>query len=160
MKGLECSQDFPYYNSFGAICCYGNQFSSDLAKSLKQSFPHPRDANPKWRSSGILKAFSGIWGHFPECRIFHHMGTKFLIRQTSILPNTVPFSTIPNAWLRALLQLHAQYFLAFNWLHAVRAKDLYNRMNFCIHTTFFCKGIHLVLYHRQVLGLVPFYPLK
>ena len=29
MKELEWSQDFPHYNSMGAICCHGNQ-SSDL----------------------------------------------------------------------------------------------------------------------------------
>ena len=29
MKELEWSQDFPYYNPMGAICCHGNQ-SSDL----------------------------------------------------------------------------------------------------------------------------------
>ena len=40
MKELEWSQDFPYYNPMGAICCHGNQ-SSDL---ILQSIPHPNDA--------------------------------------------------------------------------------------------------------------------
>ena len=44
LKGLECSQDFPHYNPMGAICCHGNQFSSNLAQSLMQPFPHPNDA--------------------------------------------------------------------------------------------------------------------
>ena len=30
MEELECSQEFPYYNSMGAICCHGNQSSNPI----------------------------------------------------------------------------------------------------------------------------------
>ena len=42
LKELEWSQDFPHYNSIGAICCHGNQSSDPiLPKTLYNQSPIP-----------------------------------------------------------------------------------------------------------------------
>ena len=42
--------------------------------------------------------FSGIWGHFQEWHVFHNKCCKYVTKctyTTSILPSTVPYSSLP-----------------------------------------------------------------
>ena len=42
IEELECSQDFPYYNPKGVICCHGNQSSDPVwPKTLCSLNPTP-----------------------------------------------------------------------------------------------------------------------
>ena len=103
--------------------------------------------------------FSGMRGHFPECCIFHDKSTKCTLTSfLSISPNTVPFSSLPNAWLRALPSTSCILFLAFNWLQwgskiCIIWWTSASKQHFLPRNPFF-------LYHRPVFRLTIFYPLK
>ena len=107
--------------------------------------------------------FSGIWGHFPECCIFCLKSTKcthkFLVRQASISPNTVP---LPPSQMH-----HAGSFTSISCIFSSPqlASDSKGQ-RFVYSDEFphphrvFCQGIHFALYHRRVLGLATFLPPK
>ena len=44
-EGARVATIFPHYNPMGDICRHGNQFRSDLVRSLLQPFPSPSDAS-------------------------------------------------------------------------------------------------------------------
>ena len=107
--------------------------------------------------------FSGIWGHFPGCRIFRHKGTKFT--HTSFCKTSFNIGLYSTLFL--LPKCMAESFtstscIIFSGLQmaSVRAKDLFNLMKFWHPYYVFGQGIHFVLYHRRVLKLTTFYPLK
>ena len=53
--------------------------------------PNTEMPNLKGALQEYERHFSGIWGHFPECCIFHHKSTKCThTRLASISPYTVP----------------------------------------------------------------------
>ena len=57
MKGLECSQDFLYYNQLP----WKSEFWSTLAQNLMQYFPHPNDAPEK------IWFWSACWSQRYQC---------------------------------------------------------------------------------------------
>ena len=83
--------------------------------------------------------FSGIWVHFPECHIFRHKRTKFT--HTCFLKDELQYSLIqyplppPKCMAESFTSTSCIIFSSLQ-LVSVRAKDLYNLMNFGIHTTF------------------------
>ena len=102
--------------------------------------------------------FSGIWGHFPECRIFCHKSTKFT--HTSFLQDELQYSLIqyplpPSQMHESLTSTSCIIFSSLQLASSVRAKDLYNLIFFGIHETIFAKESILLS-----ITLATFYLLK
>ena len=77
---------------------------------------------------------------------------KVLVRRASISPNTVPSSSLQNAWLRALRNIFRP-----STVFGKGQRFAYSDEFLHPHDVF-CQGIHFVLYHRRVLRLATFLP--
>ena len=82
---------------------------------------------------------------FPKCHIFHHKSTKKFYALTHVSFKTnfniVLYSSLflpPKCMAESFTSTSCMIFSGLQ-LASVRSKDLYNLMNFCIHTTFFAK---------------------
>ena len=79
--------------------------------------------------------FSGIWGHFQECRIFRLKSTKCThyieVQYCSYSTLFLPLKCMAESFTSTSCIIFYGLQLA-----SVRAKDLYNLMNFGIHTFF------------------------
>ena len=94
-----------------ALCCVHEQDTFYL-----------RDANPKWRSSWIFQESGDI---FLSAAYFIIKVQKFLVRRASITHNTVPSKCMAESFTSTSCIIFSSLQLA-----SVRAKDLYNLMNF------------------------------
>ena len=95
-----------------------------------------RDAKPKWRSSGIRKAFFRIAAYFT---IKVQNALKQVSCKTSF--SITEYSTLflpPKCMAESFTSTSCIIFSSLQ-LDSERAKDMYNLINFCIHTTFFAK---------------------